>query len=95
MGNASYKTGLIFEEHDLQDNRKPKAAVIKRFVVRHKSGNFYSQLVFNRQQNFRLRSHDKLIHYTDNSFKITLQHTDKFDCRMQLFSHYCAMFKRI
>ena len=40
----------------------------------------------------RLRSHDKLIRYTDDLFKITLQHTGKFDWRMPLFSHCCAMF---
>ena len=66
---------------------KPKREVIKQFVMRHKSGNFCSKLLFNIQQNFRLCSHDKLILYTDDLFKIKLQHTDKFDCQIPLFCH--------
>ena len=71
---------------------KSKAVVIEQFVVRHKSGNFCSELLFKRQQNFRLSLHDKLICYSDDLFKMALQHTEKFDCQNPLFSNYCAMF---
>ena len=71
---------------------KPRVVVIERFVVRHKSKIFCSQLLFNMQQKFRLRTHDQLIRYTNDLLKITLQHTDKFDCRVPPLSHYCAMF---
>ena len=67
---------------------KTESSSNRTFVVRHKSGNFCSQLLFNSQKNFRLCSHDKLVRYTDDLFKITMQHTD----RMPLFSHYCTLF---
>ena len=70
---------------------KSKTVLIEPFVMRQQSSNFCSQLLFNRQQNFRLRSHDKRISYTDDLFK-TLQNTDKFDCRMLLLSHCCTTF---
>ena len=68
---------------------KPKAVVIKRFVVRHKSGNFCSQFLLNRQQNFRLRSRDKLNHYTDDLFKMTLQDNLIAECRYPLTIVQC------
>ena len=58
---------------------KPKAVVIKRFVVRHKSGIFVHNYFPTDSKILRLHSHDKLIPYTNDLFKITLQHADKFD----------------
>ena len=74
---------------------KPKAVtvVIERFVVRHKSGNFCSQLLFNRQQNFRLCSCA-----SGPLYRWLIQNNIaayRFYCRISLFSHYCAMFYRI
>ena len=40
-----------------------ETVIIEQFVVKHKPRNFCLQLLFNRHQNFRLRSHDKLINY--------------------------------
>ena len=42
--------------------------------------------------NFRLHSHNKLIHYIDISFKITLQHTDKFDFQCRFFLNTVQCF---
>ena len=97
FGNLNSEASVLPVRRDvnmkvLTVSLKPKAVVIERFVVRHKPSNFCSQLLSNRQQKFRLRSHDELIRYTDDLFKISLQHTDKFDCQIPPLSHFCAMF---
>ena len=68
---------------------KPKAVVIKRFVVRHKSGIFCSQLLSNRQQNFKT----SFSWQTDPLYWRLIQNNIAA-CRQiwQLFCHYGAMF---